>query len=92
LDDLLRLAANEQAAPQVRALASLKLADLKDWLEAGLRERPDEGRRAQFAYAASEIEHFEKDPNSITIQPSVEPPPGQPIGEADQDLSYRVSP
>ena len=92
LDDLLRLAANEQAAPQVRALASLKLADSKNWLEAGLRERPDESRRAQFAYAASEIDHFEKDPKSFKIPSPVEPPPGQPIGEGDQDLGYRVIP
>jgi hypothetical protein len=90
LDDLLRLAANDQAAPQVRALAALKLADLKDWLSAGLKQKPEENRRAQFAYAASEIEQFEKDPKSVKIPPPVEPPPGQPIGEADQDLGYGV--
>lgn len=90
LDDLLRLAANEQAAPQVRALARLKLTDLKDWLLTGLRQRPEENRRAQSAYAVSEIEHFEKDPKSVKIPSPVEPPPGQPIGDADQDLSHRV--
>jgi hypothetical protein len=90
LHDLMRLAANEQAAPQVRALALLKLADLKDWLRAGLRQRPEQNRRAQFAYAVSEIEHFEKDPKSIKIPPAFEPPPGQPIGDADQDVSNRV--
>jgi hypothetical protein len=90
LNDLMRLAASEQAAPQVRALALLKLSDLKDWLYAGLRQRPEENRRAQFAYAVSEIEHFEKDPKSIKIPSPVEPPPGQPIGDADQDLSNRV--
>lgn len=86
LDDLMLLAANEQAAPQVRALASLKLTDLKDWLYAGLRQRPEENRRAQFAYAVSEIEHFEKDPKSLKIPEPVEPPPGQPIGDGGQDL------
>jgi hypothetical protein len=91
LEDLMLLAANEQAAPQVRALASLKLTDLKDWLYAGLRQRPEEGRRAQFAYAISEIEHFEKDPKPAKIPAPVEPPPGQPIGENDQDLSSRVT-
>jgi hypothetical protein len=90
LDDLMRLAANQQAAPQVRALASLKLTELKDWLSAGLKQSSEENRRAHFAYAVSEIELFQKDPKSITIPTPVEPPPGQPIGEADQDLSQRV--
>jgi len=90
LDDLMRLAVNEQSAPQVRALASLKLSELKDWLSASLRQGPDENRRAQFAYAAAEIELFEKDPKSVKIPSPVEPPPGQPIGEDDQDLSPRV--
>ena len=87
LDNLLRLAANEQAAPQVRALARLKLTELKEWLGANLGQRPEENRHAQFAYATAEIEQFEKDPKSIKIPSPVEPPPGQPIGEADQDLS-----
>jgi hypothetical protein len=90
LDDLLRLAASEQAAPQVRALARLKLTELKDWLSANLGQRPGEERRAQFAYAASQIDQFEKDPKSIKIPLPVEPPPGQPIGEDDQDLNSRV--
>jgi Met-zincin/Domain of unknown function (DUF5117) len=86
LDDLMLLAANQQAAPQVRALASAKLTDLKDWLYAGLRQMPEENRRAQFTYAISEIEHFEKDPKSARIPVPVEPPPGQPIGNADEDI------
>jgi hypothetical protein len=91
LDDLMLLAANDQAAPQVRALASLKLTDLKDWLYAGLRQRPEENRRAQFTCAISEIELFEKDPKPAKVPAPAEPPPGQPIGENDQDLSSRVT-
>ena len=89
LDDLMRLAANEQASAQVRAMASLKLRDLRDWLNAALRARPEESRRALFAFAAAEIEHFERDPKSFSVPVPLEPPPGQPIGEDDQDLNSR---
>jgi hypothetical protein len=91
LDHLMLLAANQQAGPQVRALAFMKLADLKDWLYAALRQNPEENRRAQFAYAISEIEQFEKDPKSIKTPVPAEPPPGQPIGDNDQDLTHQAT-
>jgi hypothetical protein len=69
---LMVLAGNEQAAAQVRAVASSKLNSLKVWLQSASTE-------AAF-YATQQIERFQRDPKIIPIPKPAEPPPGQPIG------------
>jgi len=76
LYDLMALAANDHATDAVRAIASLKLHELDNWLGA-----PTEGMDKAHAYFASwQIALFEKDPKRIDLTPPVEPPDGPPIG------------
>ena len=84
LYDLMALSANEHASGEVRAVASLKLRDLKDWLDSpsgGIEMIHDP---AHIFFASKQIEQFQKDPKQISVTPPAEPPDGPPIG-ADDD-------
>src|SRR5271168_534642 len=90
LYDLMSLAANDQASDEVRAIASLELHQLKDWLTAQIAAAPGMNfpERAHLFYAAQQIEQFEKDPKHVTVPPPPPPPDGSPIGvpfAADED-------
>jgi hypothetical protein len=80
---LMLLAENTQAFAQVRALAYLKLDDLRKWLLT--RQTTDTAARAHFAYAAAQIKRYEDDPKQITIDKPADAPDGSPIGTADWD-------
>jgi Met-zincin len=80
LYDLMALAANERASDNVRAVAWLKLADLKGWLNAPLASRRDISDPAHIFFASKQIELFEKDPKRLDLTPPAEPPDGPPIG------------
>jgi hypothetical protein len=79
LYDLMTLAANDHASDEVRAIASLKLHELHDWLTAqtGGGIISD---KAHILFSKQRIELFEKDPKRIDLTPPVEPPDGPPIG------------
>src|SRR5437660_361101 len=84
LYDLMALSANEHASGEVRAVASLKLRDLKDWLDSpsgGIEMIHDP---AHIFFASKQIEQFQRDPKQISVTPPAEPPDGPPIG-ADDD-------
>jgi Met-zincin/Domain of unknown function (DUF5117) len=80
LNHLMSLAANEKTLPQVRAVASLKLDELKGWAATELNSASDESRRAQLFFARQEIERFEKNPAAVKIPTPAPPPAGDPIG------------
>jgi len=81
LFDLMQLAANARATEQVRAIAALKLEELRAWLasdnSSGAKEPAELAHRT---YAAAQIAQFQKDPKLIDVTPPVDPPDGQPIG------------
>jgi len=81
LYDLMALSANEHASDAVRAIASFKLHELKNWLdsrkEASMQATTD---LAHIYFASTQIELFEKDPKRIDLTAPVEPPDGPPIG------------
>ncbi|HKW57502.1 MAG TPA: zinc-dependent metalloprotease [Candidatus Acidoferrum sp.] len=80
LYDLMALAANEHATDEVRAIAFLKLHEIKDWLNSpsgGMQVIFDQ---AHIFFAAQQIDLFEKDPKRLDLTPPDEPPDGQPIG------------
>jgi hypothetical protein len=85
LYDLMALAANEEATDEVRAIASLELADLKDWLNAQNWKLLEYPERAHAFYAVQQIDQFEKDPKHISVAPPLPPPDGSPIGAMDDD-------
>ena len=83
LYDLMVLSANERASIQVRAVASLKLEELRAWLAAEQGCPKDEEERAHFFFAASQIAQFQKDPKKMEFLAPAEPPDGPPIGGDD---------
>jgi Met-zincin/Domain of unknown function (DUF5117) len=80
LYDLMALSANDHASDAVRAMASLKLRVLKDWLNAASSGRQEILDQAHLSFAVREIELFLNDPKRIDLTPPVEPPDGPPIG------------
>jgi sulfur relay (sulfurtransferase) DsrC/TusE family protein len=88
LSDLMALAANERTSNQVRAIASLKLDQLKTWLARRSRVAMDEDHLAFLSYARDQIKRFQEDPKKANITPAQQPPDGQPIG-MDDECNYR---
>jgi len=83
LYEVMALSANERATEGVRAIASVKLRDLKDWLDSpagGMQVIRDP---AHIYFTGKQIEQFQKDPKQITVPPPAEPPDGPPIGTDD---------
>ena len=89
LHHLMTLAADEHAAPAARAIASLKLNELKIWLAVQLKSATDESRRAEFFFAVQEIERFEKNPAEVHLALPAPPPAGDPIGDATGDNDWQ---
>ena len=83
LYDLMATSANEHATEEVRAIAFLKLRDLKDWLDSPAGGMQVISDQAHIFYAARQIEQFQKDPRQISLTPTAEPPDGPPIGTDD---------
>ena len=84
---LMSLAANEEAATQVRAIAWLKLDELKRWLDK--QKKPnDEGRRAHYAFALAQINQFQMHPKEKHFTAPVEPPAGPPIGMEQEFCNF----
>lgn len=74
---LMALAQNNGASEQVRAIAFLKLDELKKW---SLQMAPEGvGQQAHLRFAAAQIERFQRDPEKISVTKPADPPDGQPI-------------
>ncbi len=84
LHDLMSLAANQSASYQVRAIALLKLDELKKWLKVELKETMDAGQKAHFLQSATEIGHFQKNPEKFYFTRPMQIPAGSPIGINDE--------
>lgn len=80
LNELMALAANERASNQVRAIAELKLEELKRWLPVQASTTRDQNQRAFLLYAENQIKRFQDDPKKMNLTKPNEPPDGQPIG------------
>jgi hypothetical protein len=77
---LMRLAVDEEnASPQARAIAMLKLDELKKWLESKLSEEKDEGIKAHYFYGMTQVSLFLKDPKAFKIPQLLIPPTLGPI-------------
>src|SRR6185312_2871122 len=74
---LMALAQSAQAAEQARAIAYLKLEDLRKWALA--HQNPDAAERAHMIYAAAQIKRFEDNPKESPVAKPVEPPDGSRI-------------
>lgn len=80
LSHLLALAAGEGASAQARAVAALKIGELKRALTARAGKTADENDRAHVEYGLSLIRRFEQEPEAFRVPAVPLPPPGAPIG------------
>ncbi len=88
LQQLTELAANPEAAGQVRAVAVLKIGELKSWLLAQSKAVGSAGQKAHYLLAVRQIKDFEE--NAAEAKPSapLPIPAGAPIGSTDYHEVY----
>ncbi|HZW59439.1 MAG TPA: zinc-dependent metalloprotease, partial [Woeseiaceae bacterium] len=79
LEGLMRLATDEAAADQVRAIALDTVDVLDEWLAA--RTFAGDAWRAHYRLARARIARMHDDPASVRALPAVPIPPGSPIGD-----------
>jgi hypothetical protein len=77
------LAGNERASSQARAIAWLKLEELKKWCTGAQNAAKNSEERAHLRFAVTQIAQFQKDPKLIPIPTPAQPPDGPPIGDDD---------
>lgn len=86
--NLLQLASNRNASPDVQGIAALKVKELKDYLtNRSDRERLVEWK-AHYNYLIGLIDRFETDPNSFRAPAAPYTPPGAPIGSGEAFFDY----
>jgi len=80
LEQLLRLSANDQAAPQVRAIALTTVRDLHSWLAKKLPREKNRDWRAHYAATQTLLSQYMRNPASVALPAVQVVPPGSPIG------------
>ncbi len=85
LQHLTALAADKNAAGQVRAVATLKIGELKSWLTAKSGTETDPAQKAHFLLALNQIRAFEENPAGVDIAVPQPIPAGAPIGSGDYE-------
>lgn len=86
LQQLMKLSANKNAAAQVRAIASLKIKELQQWL-AGVPAK-DIDWKAHYLFALTQIKNYEEKPDEFASLPSLTAPDGAPIGSEEEEWNY----
>lgn len=80
LKHLMQLGIDKNASSQARAIAMMKIMELKEELKEGLNKAGDTYTRAHFTYAIYQIDQFLDDPAEWEAPPSPALPDGSPIG------------
>ena len=80
LNKLMTLAASERASNQVRAIAEVKLEEMKNWAASQANAIRVINQRAFLLYTANQIKRFQEDPKKMNLTRPNDPPDGQPIG------------
>jgi len=78
---LMRLAADADASPQVRAVAQSKLGELMAWLNTrlGRVQKNDAAQSAHYKYAIAAITRFLENPTEVELSAPAVMPDGSPI-------------
>ena len=79
LQELLQLAANDRTSSQVRAVASYKVKELRDWIGTQM-DTANTFQKAHFFYASEMIKRFQGNPDHFKKHNAVKMPDGSPIG------------
>ena len=88
LNNLMKLALNSNASSQARAVASLKIDQLRSWLASKVNTGTNESWRAHYAYELLLINSFREDPKKYETENFLPAPPGQPIGQDEDFCSW----
>jgi hypothetical protein len=83
IKQLISLSVNKNAPDQVRAIATLKVKELQQWL--GAAAGKDVDWRAHYLFAKTQIKDFEENPGEITPFTPITAPDGAPIGSTEQE-------
>jgi hypothetical protein len=84
LNNLIKLTMNTSASSQARAVALLKIEQLKFWLMEKSRTVTSESWKAHYGFELEAINSFKTNPLEYKAENFLPAPPGQPIGQ-DED-------
>ncbi len=84
--NLSKLALNKEASVQTKAIASLKLDQLKAWL--ATRQSTDESWKAHYAFIAKQISSLQDNPEEFKSDNLLPAPPGAPIGTTELEFCH----
>jgi hypothetical protein len=74
------LSQHKDASAQSKAIALLKLDQLKTWLPLKIATAADEEWKAHYAYLLQQLKSLQENPKEFKAESLFAPPPGQPIG------------
>jgi hypothetical protein len=80
LQHLMRLALDNSASIQARAITNLKILELESWLRQQMSSIVEVNQRAHYQYGLTQIGQYKSDPESIELSPALAMPDGSPIG------------
>jgi hypothetical protein len=87
LMNLASLSVHDAASAPVKAIAMMRLEQLKGWLTRPQNFPADESVRAFHLWCASVIDRLKENPDEFKSEPALPAPPGQPIG-SDDDVCW----
>lgn len=84
ITNLLKLSMDTSASAQARAIALLKVDQVKNWLAEKIKSTTNESWRAHYAYELSMINSFRDNPEKYQADNLLSAPPGAPIGQQNE--------
>ncbi len=79
LKQLIQLATNKKASEQAKAIASLKISELKSWLSLAIAKPADTSWKAHYQFALSQIKDYEQKGTDTDLVVPLTAPDGAPI-------------
>ena len=86
LINLAKFSLHKEASSEVKAIAFLKLDELKNWLS--LKATADEEWKAHYNYMIRQINSLLEKPSEYRVNKLLPPPPGMPIGDCDMNYLH----
>jgi hypothetical protein len=84
LTNLIKLSMNTSSSTQARAIALLKVDQVKNWLAEKIKSTTNESWKAHYAHELSMINSFRENPEKYQPENLLTAPPGAPIGQHEE--------
>lgn len=88
LTNLIKLTMNTNASSQARAIALLKIDQLKLWLTEKSKTATTESWKAHYGFELESINSFKTNPLEYKAENFLPAPPGQPIGQDEEYCNW----